>query len=155
MRDVSGGRMVIGIGRGDSSRRVVGLTPVKVGEFGRRIGVIKDLMNGRKVEWNGKEIELAWVRKDLPEIPMYVAGYGPRALGAAGRVGDGVVIQLADPQIIEWTMDTARKAAAAAGRDPTRSNASSAPPATFRPILPMHASRCAGSRQWFPTTLWT
>jgi probable F420-dependent oxidoreductase len=119
MQDVSGGRMVMGIGRGDSSRRVVGLNPVKVDEFERRIAMIKELMNGRRVAWNGKDIELAWARKDLPEIPMYVAGYGPRALGAAGRVGDGVVIQLADPQIIEWTMDTARKAAAEAGRDPS------------------------------------
>jgi probable F420-dependent oxidoreductase len=117
MHDISGGRMVMGIGRGDSSRRVVGLNPVKVDEFERRLRMIKDLMNGRKVEWNGKAIELAWVRKGLPEIPMYVAGYGPRALGVAGQVGDGIVIQLADPQIIEWTMATARKAAAAEGRD--------------------------------------
>jgi probable F420-dependent oxidoreductase len=117
MHDISNGRMVMGIGRGDSSRRVVGLSPVKVDEFERRLRMIKDLMNGRTVEWNGKAIELAWVRKGLPEIPMYVAGYGPRALGVAGQVGDGIVIQLADPQIIEWTMATARKAAAAAGRD--------------------------------------
>ena len=49
---------------------------------------------------------------------MHVAGYGPRALGVAGRVGDGVIIQLADPQIIQWIMDTARKAAEEEGRDP-------------------------------------
>jgi alkanesulfonate monooxygenase SsuD/methylene tetrahydromethanopterin reductase-like flavin-dependent oxidoreductase (luciferase family) len=49
---------------------------------------------------------------------MYVAGYGPRALGVAGRVGDGVVIQLADPDIIQWIMGTARQAAEEAGRDP-------------------------------------
>jgi probable F420-dependent oxidoreductase len=118
MQDISNGRMVMGIGRGDSSRRVVGLKPVKVAEFERRLRMIKDLMNGRKVEWNGKELELAWVRKDLPEVPMHVAGYGPRALGVAGRVGDGVIIQLADPQIIQWIMTTARAAAEEAGRDP-------------------------------------
>src|SRR5881409_1558320 len=50
---------------------------------------------------------------------MQVAGYGPRALGVAGRVGDGVIIQLADPQIIQWIMETARKAAAEDGRDPS------------------------------------
>ena len=117
MQDITGGRMVMGIGRGDSSRRVVGLKPVKVDEFERRLVMIKELMNGRQVEWNGKELELAWARKDLP-IPMHVAGYGPRALGVAGRVGDGVIIQLADPQIIQWIMDTARRAAEEAGRDP-------------------------------------
>ena len=49
---------------------------------------------------------------------MHVAGYGPRALGVAGRVGDGVIIQLADPQIIQWIMETARHAAEEEGRDP-------------------------------------
>ena len=118
LHEITGGRMVMGIGRGDSSRRVVGLKPVKVAEFERALVMIKDLMNGRPVEWNGKELELKWVRKELPEIPMYVAGYGPKALGVAGRVGDGVIIQLADPEIIQWIMATARRAAEEAGRDP-------------------------------------
>ena len=117
LHDISGGRMVMGIGRGDSSRRVVGLQPVKVAEFERACRMIKDLMNGRRVEWNGRELELTWA-KGRPEIPMYVAGYGPRALAVAGRVGDGVIIQLADPVIIQWIMDTARRAAQEAGRDP-------------------------------------
>ena len=49
---------------------------------------------------------------------MHVAGYGPKALAVAGRVGDGVIIQLADPQIIQWIMETARTAAKEEGRDP-------------------------------------
>src|SRR4029079_14293844 len=120
MQDISNGRMVMGIGRGDSSRRVVGLKPVRVAEFEARLRMIKALMNGRKVEWNDKELQLEWVRDELPDIPMQVAGYGPRALAVAGRVGDGVIIQLADPQIIQWIMETARAAAAAAGRDPAQ-----------------------------------
>ena len=47
-----------------------------------------------------------------------MAGYGPKVLAIAGRVGDGVIIQLADPDIIQWTMATARQAAEEAGRDP-------------------------------------
>jgi alkanesulfonate monooxygenase SsuD/methylene tetrahydromethanopterin reductase-like flavin-dependent oxidoreductase (luciferase family) len=117
MQDISNGRMVMGIGRGDSSRRVVGLKPVRVAEFERRCAMLKDLMNGRKVEWNEKELELTWAR-DLPDIEMWIAGYGPKALAVAGRVGDGVIIQLADPQIIQWIMETARRSAEEAGRDP-------------------------------------
>ena len=105
MHDVSNGRMVMGIGRGDSSRRVVGLKPVKVAEFEAATAMIKDLMNGRPVEWNEKELKLEWVRPELPDIEVWVAGYGPKALAVAGRVGDGVIIQLADPQIIQWIMD--------------------------------------------------
>jgi probable F420-dependent oxidoreductase len=119
MHDVTNGRMVMGIGRGDSSRRVVGLQPVKVAEFERRCAMIKELINGRAVEWNGKELQLKWVREELPEIEMWVAGYGPKALAVAGRVGDGVIIQLADPQIIQWIMETARHSAEEAGRDPS------------------------------------
>jgi probable F420-dependent oxidoreductase len=119
MQDLSNGRMVMGIGRGDSSRRVVGLKPVKVADFEARCRMIKDLMNGRKVDWNGKELELTWARKEPPDIPMWIAGYGPRALAVAGRVADGVIIQLADPVIIQWIMETARKAAEEAGRDPS------------------------------------
>ena len=118
VQDISNGRMAMGIGRGDSSRRVVGLKPVRVAEFERRCEMIRDLMNGRQVDWNDKELKLEWVRDELPDIPMHVAGYGPRALGVAGRVGDGVIIQLADPQIIQWIMSTARQAAEEAGRDP-------------------------------------
>ncbi len=118
MQDVSKGRMVMGIGRGDSSRRVVGLKPVKVAEFEAALRMMKDLMNGRPVEWNEKDLKLEWVRDELPDIPMHVAGYGPKALGVAGRLGDGVIIQLADPQIIQWIMETARTAAKEEGRDP-------------------------------------
>lgn len=117
LHDVSDGRMFMGIGRGDSARRVIGLDPVKMAEFERALRMIKDLMNGRPVEWNGKQLELQWA-KGRPEIPMYVAGYGPKALGVAGRVGDGVVIQLADPDIVQWIMGIARRAAEGAGRDP-------------------------------------
>jgi probable F420-dependent oxidoreductase len=117
MQDLSGGRMVMGIGRGDSSRRVVGLKPVRVAEFERRLRMMKDLMNGRTVQWNDKELTLEWA-KGRPEIEMHVAGYGPKALAVAGRVGDGVIIQLADPQIIQWIMETARTAAKEEGRDP-------------------------------------
>src|SRR4051794_40592922 len=117
LHDISEGRMVMGIGRGDSARRTIGLQPVKMAEFEQACRMIKDLMNGRPVEWNGKELKLEWARTE-PPIPLYVAGYGPKALAVAGRVSDGVIIQLADPVIIEWIMATARDAAEAAGRDP-------------------------------------
>ena len=119
LQDISNGRMVMGIGRGDSAVRYIGDKPVRVAEFERRLAMIKGFMNGREVEWNEKELQLKWVRPELPEIPMWVAGYGPKALSVAGRVGDGVIIQLADPVIIQWIMDTARKAAEEAGRDPS------------------------------------
>jgi probable F420-dependent oxidoreductase len=98
--------------------RYIGKQPMKVAEFEAACKMIREFMNGREVSWNGKDLQLAWVRPELPEIPLWVAGYGPKALAVAGRVSDGVIIQLADPEIIAWIMDTARKAAVAEGRDP-------------------------------------
>ena len=118
LHDISDGRMVLGIGRGDSARRYIGQQPVKVAEFETALRMMKPFMNGQEVHWNDKDLQLKWVRPELPQIPMWVAGYGPKALAVAGRVGDGVIIQLADPEIIQWIMATARAAAEEAGRDP-------------------------------------
>ncbi len=114
---ISGGRMVMGIGRGDSAVRVIGRQPMKVAEFEAACAMVREFMNGRPVVWNEKELQLTWALTE-PQIPMYIAGYGPKALAVAGRVSDGVIIQLADPVIIEWIMATARRAAEQVGRDP-------------------------------------
>jgi alkanesulfonate monooxygenase SsuD/methylene tetrahydromethanopterin reductase-like flavin-dependent oxidoreductase (luciferase family) len=45
-------------------------------------------------------VELEWSSRD--PVPILVAGYGPRALRLAGRIGDGVIIQIADPSFVEW-----------------------------------------------------
>jgi probable F420-dependent oxidoreductase len=118
LQDISNGRMIMGVGRGDSSVRYVGRKPMKVADFEEALQMVKPFMNGEEVTWNGKQLQLKWVRPELPEIEMHVAGYGPKALAVAGRQGDGVIIQLADPDIIQWIMATARKAAEEAGRDP-------------------------------------
>jgi probable F420-dependent oxidoreductase len=117
LQDISNGRMIMGIGRGDSAVRYVGRKPMKVANFEEALQMIKPFMNGKEVHWNDKDLQLKWVRPELPEIEMHVAGYGPKALAVAGRQGDGVIIQLADPDIIQWIMATARKAAEEAGRD--------------------------------------
>jgi probable F420-dependent oxidoreductase len=145
LQQLSEGRMALGIGRGDSSRRVVGLEPVPVAQFESALEMIKDLMNGREVQWNGRQLHLEWA-KGQPEIPMYVAGYGPRALGVAGRVGDGVIIQLADPEITRWIIERARDAAVKAGRDPDALAPIVCAPAVVDADLP----RWREETRWFP-----
>ena len=145
LHDISGGRMVMGIGRGDSARRVIGLQPVKVAEFERDCRMIKALMNGEKVQWNGKELELSWALRE-PRLPMYVAGYGPKALAVAGRIADGVIIQLADPVIIEWIMSTARASAAQEGRDPDALECIIGAPSKVSDDI----AACRDETRWFP-----
>jgi probable F420-dependent oxidoreductase len=145
LHDISEGRMVMGIGRGDSARRTIGLQPVKMAEFEQACRMIKDLMNGRPVEWNGKELKLEWARTE-PPIPIYIAGYGPKALGVAGRVSDGVIIQLADPVIIEWIMATAREAAEQEGRDPDALECIVGAPSKVSDDI----AACRDEVRWFP-----
>ena len=76
-----------------------------------------------------------------------MAAYGPRALGVAGRVGDGVIIQLADPAIIEWTMATARRAAEEAGRDPAALQAAWC---ARRRRSPTTSRQARDEVRWFP-----
>src|SRR5512134_369181 len=58
LHDISNGRMVMGIGRGDSAVRYIGDKPVRIAEFERRCQMIKDFMNGREVQWNEKDLKL-------------------------------------------------------------------------------------------------
>ena len=49
-----------------------------------------------------------------------MAAYGPLALKAAGEVGDGYILQLADVDIATWMINSVRTAASDAGRDPDK-----------------------------------
>ena len=111
---ISGGRMQVGIGRGDSSRRVLGKKPVGAGDLERAIKTLRELMSGKEIDYEGQPTRLTWA-KIVP--PIWVAGYGPKVLEMAGRVGDGVILQFADPDLIEWCLSFVKKGAEAAGRD--------------------------------------
>jgi probable F420-dependent oxidoreductase len=145
LQDISGGRMIIGIGRGDSARRTIGLKPVKVAEFEQSVTAIRDLVRGGSIHWNDTDIELAWA-KELEPVPVYVAGYGPKVLAIAGRCADGVIIQLADPEIVEWIVGQVRRAAEEAGRDPAEVKVMCCAPAHVSEDV---AAACEQVR-WFP-----
>ena len=98
--ELSGGRMDLGIGRGDSARRVLGKPPTTMKTLEEAISVIRDLVEGRAVTFEGTELVFPWTGKW--KLPVWVAGYGPMALAMTGRVADGLILQLADPDLIRW-----------------------------------------------------
>src|SRR3954453_19680175 len=57
LHDISDGRMVMGIGRGDAARRYINQQPVKVAEFERALEMIRPFMNGEPVTWNETELQ--------------------------------------------------------------------------------------------------
>jgi len=116
LNEMYGNRTVIGIGRGDSAVRVTNGKPVTVAELRESVVNLKGLVNGESVDYNGNDIRLPWAAES--RTPVWVAAYGPKVLALTGEVGDGFILQLADPAIAEWTIKAVKDAAKAAGRDP-------------------------------------
>jgi probable F420-dependent oxidoreductase len=117
LNEMHGDRTVCGMGRGDSALRYIGEKPKTLDEMVESMKVIKDLVAGREVVYNGRALSIPWIDQGW-DLPMWVAGYGPRALATIGAHADGFILQLADTQVLEWTMGAVRRAATEAGRDP-------------------------------------
>jgi probable F420-dependent oxidoreductase len=125
--EVSGGRMDLGIGRGDSARRVLGKPPITMAHTEQAIGVIRALVAGEPATYEGTELRFPWTRGW--RLPVWIAGYGPMALAMTGRIADGVILQLADPDIIRWFVGQVRDAEREAGREPGSVHVQAAAPA--------------------------
>ena len=115
LNDAYGPRTICGIGRGDSALRYIGRKPRTLREMTECMDVVKRLVAGESVSLNGSDVHFNWVNEGW-DLPMWGSGYGPRALDCIGRNCDGFILQLADPQILEWTLGTVRQSAAAADR---------------------------------------
>jgi probable F420-dependent oxidoreductase len=129
--ELSGGRMDLGIGRGDSARRVLGKPPTSMKTLEEAITVIRDLVEGRSVTFEGTELVFPWAGKW--KLPVWVAGYGPMALAMTGRIADGLILQLADPDLIRWFVSQLREAEAASGRPAGSVRVQAAAPAHVGP----------------------
>ncbi|WP_028049194.1 TIGR03842 family LLM class F420-dependent oxidoreductase [Cellulomonas sp. URHD0024] len=116
LNEMYGNRTICGIGRGDSAVRTLHGRPSNLATLRDSIHVVRELANGRAVEVNGAKVRFPWSTGSALDI--WVAAYGPLALKLAGEVGDGFILQLADPDIAAWTIKVVRDAAERAGRDP-------------------------------------
>jgi len=141
--ELSGGRMDLGIGRGDSARRVLGKPPTTMATLEEAIQVIRALVAGERIEFEGTELHFPWTQGW--DLPVWVAGYGPMALAMTGRVADGVILQLADPDLIAWFVGQIREAEAAAGREAGSVRIQAAAPAHVGPV-----EDCRERTRWFP-----
>jgi probable F420-dependent oxidoreductase len=140
---ISGGRMELGIGRGDSSRRVMGKKPVSWSQLEAAVGEFRDLTSGKEVQHDGQPTRLSWA-KDSPRV--WIAGYGPKVLHMAGRVADGIILQFADPALIAWCMGFVKEGARAAGRDARSIEVMAAAPVWISDDLSIARERV----RWFP-----
>lgn len=138
---LSGGRAVIGIGRGDSALAHVGAAPMELGRFEPYLQMLQAYLRGGSVtleeagavilgaERNFEKLALGagpdgsrlnWLGDyDLPKVPLEVMATGPKAIEMGARTADAVILAVgADPDRIRWGIECAREAARAVGRDP-------------------------------------
>jgi 5,10-methylenetetrahydromethanopterin reductase len=120
VQEESGGRFVLGIGRGDTALFHLGLEPMPVATFAARVTDVQTYLAGGTVDAGGHPSRLRWLdRTHQPKVPLDVAASGPRVIDLAARTAERVTFAVgADPDRLAWALDLARKAAADAGRDP-------------------------------------
>src|SRR5437867_3423465 len=116
----SGGRAVLGIGRGDSSVQRIGKREDRVAPFERYLAAVQRYLRGEVVDRDGFASRLEWLeRVQAPKVPVEVAATGPRVIEVAARHADAICLAVgADPAHLGAVLAHARAAARAAGRDP-------------------------------------
>ncbi len=130
----SGGRAVLGLGRGDSALAYIGLAPAPVTELERFARLVRSYLRGEAVSFDDlrpyerdgarpidvmgladrpRDSRLNWLPPDLPPVPVEVVATGPMALPAAGRCADRALLAVgADPARVAWAAAAARAAGA-------------------------------------------
>ncbi|MGM0981930.1 MAG: TIGR03842 family LLM class F420-dependent oxidoreductase [Pseudomonadota bacterium] len=141
----SGGRFDIGLGRGDSSVRVMGKKPATLARLTEFTQKVKAMVRGEEVIYGEcpEPVKFPWA--DGYELPVHIGAYGPKALKTAGEEGDGVILQIGDTYLVEWLGNQATQAGKDAGRDMSDYKVIVAAPAYFG-----DKESCIEATKWFP-----
>src|SRR5579863_6477916 len=120
------GRVFLGIGTGHTAMRSMGQRPMKIADYAEYLRVLSALLRGEVVDYtfNGVTRPISmlmheWKYMNLePHIPLYVSGFGPRAMALAGQYGDGFVFAIPPRGVpVRSALAHARQGAAQSGRD--------------------------------------
>ena len=116
----SGGRAVLGIGRGDSSLGFLGRKPARVAEFETYVLQLRGFLHGEDVDLGDAISRNRWIaERDLPPVPIDIAATGPKVTAIAARLADRVTFAVgADPVRLRESIQLVRKEREAAGLDP-------------------------------------
>ena len=141
----SDGRFDIGLGRGDSSMRIMGRKPANLARLVEFTRKVKAMVRGEEVSYEAcpEPVQFSWSAGY--ELPVWIAAYGPRALATAGRHGDGVILQIAEPALVAWFVEQCGSAGKDAGRDMSDFQVMAAAPAYFG-----SSDECIAATRWFP-----
>jgi 5,10-methylenetetrahydromethanopterin reductase len=113
--ELAPGRVIFGIGTGDSSIKTLGLKPTSLARMREQIGVTCALLRGEAVEFEGRAMALEAVSSE--PIPIYMAANAPKALALAGELCDGVItVAGIRPEVLRTALTRVEEGAARAGR---------------------------------------
>ncbi len=90
LEEYAPGRMIVGIGLGDSSVETMGLKPSTLGNFEKSIQQMRELLAGKEAELPSGKIHLLHPCKG--KVPIYIAASGPKMLELSGRIADGIIV---------------------------------------------------------------
>jgi alkanesulfonate monooxygenase SsuD/methylene tetrahydromethanopterin reductase-like flavin-dependent oxidoreductase (luciferase family) len=111
------GRVILGLGRGDSAVRTLGRKQVATTRMAEVIPRVRELLAGREAQEDGAPIRLRWAKGE--RVPVLLAATGPRNLRLAGRLADIAMLQVGyHPESVRWAIGEVRAGAEEAGRDP-------------------------------------
>ena len=119
------GRVHLGIGTGNTAMRSMGQKPMRVAQYAEYLRVLSALLRGETVEYTydgvTRPIRILMHEDEYmnlePRIPLYVSGFGPRAMELAGQYGDGLVFAIPPRGVpVAEALGHARQGAARAGR---------------------------------------
>lgn len=114
---LTGGRVAMGVGLGDSAVKFLGQKPSRFEEFTRNIRVIRALLGGEEIEYNGKKLKLPV--PPAKRMRVLLAAEGPKTFDFAGAECDGAIISPGgSPHFLRYAIEKIRAGAARAGRNP-------------------------------------
>ena len=123
--EVSGGRLILGLGVGNPI-----IAAWHGQEFSRPLARLREYIEIMRAAYSGERVPdragdfygagRGFKLTFTPPHPLevWIAGLGPQMSRLAGRLGDGIVINIANPPIIKEIVDRAKAGAREAGRDP-------------------------------------
>ena len=90
LEEYSPGRMIVGIGLGDSSVETMGMKPSTLANFEKSLEQMRQILDGKEAQLPTGKIHL--LHPTNTRVPIYIAASGPKMLELSGRIADGIIV---------------------------------------------------------------